>query len=363
MQHNRNFIKKIVPLCLAVIIIISCKKPPIAPETPDVNLQTKAILVLNEGLFQMNNSSLTYYSVTDSTAVTDFFEGQNNRKLGDTGNHMAIYGNKIYVILTTSSQIEVLDAQSGISIRQIPLFNQQQARQPRYIDFYQNKAYVCSFDGTVAVIDTVSLTVEKFIPVGRNPDGIKIVNHKIYASNSGGLNFPNYDNTISVIDPISQTEIKRITVEINPYKMDADSYGDLYVISRGNYGNIKSCLQIIDTHMDTLKYTFPGIEAQNLTISGDTAYLYHYDFNSQRSNFMLINVKTEQIISSNISSITAEIQTPYGISIDSPTGHIYITDARGFINQGRVVCFSVSGNKMFEFPTGLNPNSIIFLRN
>ena len=60
-------------------------------------------------------------------------------------------------------------------------------REPRYIAFHKEKAYVCSYDGTVARIDTASLAIDAMTTVGRNPDGICVQDDKLYVSNSGGL--------------------------------------------------------------------------------------------------------------------------------------------------------------------------------
>ena len=69
--------------------------------------------------------------------------------------------------MNVSSTIEVIDFQTGISIKQIPMFTDNgSSRQPRHIAFYENKAYVCSFDGTVARIDTTSLQIESFTKAG-----------------------------------------------------------------------------------------------------------------------------------------------------------------------------------------------------
>ncbi|MGQ9845941.1 MAG: YncE family protein [Bacteroidales bacterium] len=360
-QFNLIFFLVLMALCF------SCVKEPIEPEKPqDVEIDTTysaiGVYVLNEGLFNMNNSTLTFYNNSSSTAITDFFDIQNGRKLGDTGNDIAIYGNKMYIVVNVSSQLEVVNPYTGKSIKQIPFFNGNQPRQPRYIAFYKNKAFVCSFDGTVAVIDTASLVIEKFINVGRNPDGIAVVNNKVYVSNSGGLDYPNYDNTVSVIDANTLTEIKRIQVQINPYVMVPDKYGDLYVVSRGNYGDIKMCLQIIDTNTDELKYTFPNIEVLNLAINGDTAYVYYYDYVSgTEPKIMTINVKDETIINHNFISDGTIIQTPYGIAVQPITGDVFITDAKGFVNTGEVICFNKNGQKKYSFTAGLNPGHIAFL--
>lgn len=351
---------------LTLSLFYACEKEPVEPPKPFVTIDTTysnvGIYVLNEGLFNMNNSTLTYYGFSNNTPVTDFFDIQNGRKLGDTGNDIAIYGNKMYIIVNVSCQLEVVDPFTGMSIKQIPFFNGIKPRQPRYIAFHKAKAFVCSFDGTVAVIDTATLVIEKLINVGRNPDGIAVANNKVYVSNSGGLDYPNYDNTVSVIDANSLTEIKKIPVRINPYIIVPDKYGDLYVVSRGNYGNIKMCLQIIDSQTDELKYTFPDLEVLNLAINGDTAYVYYYDFmTGSGSKIMTINVKDETIISQNFITDATVVETAYGIAVDKLSGDVFVTDAHGFVNTGNVICFSNSGKKKYSFTAGLNPGHIAFL--
>ena len=103
---------------------------------------------------------------------------------------MAIYGNKIYIVVNVSSTVEVMDFTTGKSIRQIQMLRDNgSSRQPRSIAFDKDKAYVCSFDGTVARIDTTSLEIEAIITAGRNPDDICVQNNKLYVSNSGSLDY------------------------------------------------------------------------------------------------------------------------------------------------------------------------------
>jgi YVTN family beta-propeller protein len=356
----------IVTIFLFLLILSSCVDPPIEPQNPDINIDTTltsiGIYVINEGLFNMNNSTLTWYGFDSEVAITDFFEIKNGRRFGDTGNDIAIYGSKMYIVVNVSSQLEVVDAFTGISIARIPFFDGNKPRQPRCIAFHGSKAYVCSFDGTVAMIDTAGLQIQQIINVGRNPDGIAVANNKLYVSNSGGLDYPNYDNTVSVIDLNTFTEIKRIEVGINPYTITADNYGDLYVVSRGNYGEIKMKLQIIDSNTDELKYTFPDLEVLNLTIQGDTAFVYYYDYiGGGGSKIMLIDLKNETLLDNNFIKDGTVIETVYGIAVNKLTGDVFISDARGFVNTGVVHCFDRNGNKKYTFTAGLNPGKMAIL--
>lgn len=328
---------------------------------------TRKLYILCEGLFNRNNSSLALYdfSEPDSTKRLNpyFFKTVNKRRLGDTANDMQRYGSKIYIIVNVSSQIEVIDAETAVSIKRIPMFNENNvARQPRYVDFHEGKAYICSFDGTVARLDTTSLEIEAVVKVGRNPDGICITNNKIYVSNSGGLSFPNYDSTVSVVDIESFREIKKINVGLNPYKLHADSQEDVYVVTRGDYGGNNYAFHKIDSEIDEVVHTFYGLSVYNFEIHKDKAYMYNYDFNTGRNWIKVLDCITERIIDEQfIKDNSIVINTPYAICINPINDDVYVVDAQFYIFEGDVLCFDKNGNYKFRInEVGQNPNRIIF---
>ena len=352
---------KIHHLLIGLLFLLqACEKAPVAPPKIDSStLRGFGLVVLNEGLFNMNNSTITWHDFETKSAHTDWFESVNGRRLGDTGNDLVVHGGKIYVIVTVSSQLEILDANTGQSLRQIPFFDGTRPRQPRAVAFLHNKAFVCSFDGTVAVIDTATLEIERFIQVGRNPDGIATANNKIYVSNSGGLDFPNYDNTVSVIDFDTMTEIKRIPVGINPFTIRSDGGRYLYLVSRGNYADIPMRLQIIDTAIDEVVHTFTGFQALDFALGKNIAYVYYHDFMGRTgSSIMTINMDTWEIITPNFISDGTRLETIYGIYADTLAGRIFVADAKGFTTQGRIYSFNKDGELLYSFNAGLNPSSM-----
>src|SRR5665647_1060700 len=143
--------KKIFFILLSVsILVYSCddmKDVPSPNKLPATPGETGRLYVLSEGLFNMNNSTLSCIDFTKRTITPGFFTLMNDRGLGDTANDMKRYGNFLWIVVNVSSQVEIVDVNTGVSIRRIPLFNDNGvARQPRFIAFDGNKAYVCSFD-------------------------------------------------------------------------------------------------------------------------------------------------------------------------------------------------------------------------
>ena len=99
--------------------------------------------------------------------------------------------------------------------------------------------------------------MEKQTKAGKNPEGLVVQNGKLYVTNSGGLDYPNYDTTVSVIDLATFSEIKKILVGVNPGGIATDSQGDVYVVARGNHGDILPQLVRINSVTDG-RYTFPS---------------------------------------------------------------------------------------------------------
>lgn len=324
------------------------------------------LYVLCEGLFNLNNGTLAYWNGQDEPQK-DWFRQKNGRGLGDTPNDIKAYGNKLYLVVNVSSQVEVVDAKSGKSLKQIPLFTEDggekengRARQPRYIAFHQDKAYISCYDGTVARLDTASLCIDGNLKVGRHPEGLAVAKGKLYVANSGGLDNPNYDKTLSVIDLESFTEIKRIEVAINPYKVYADSQGDIYVNSRGDYNAEDYLLQRIDTDADTLAETFHDLQVLNFTIQGNTAYLYDFDFSSKYSKIFVMDMEKDEIIRENFITDGSIINTPYGLSLNPFNGDVFIADAYDYLQTGDILCFSPEGELKYRLKDiGLNPNAVV----
>jgi len=342
---------------LLILTLFSCKKD--EPENlPVEDILDNGMIVLCEGLFQHNNASVSWVDFNNNSVTNNLFTSKTGRQLGDTGNDMQQYGGKIYIVVNVSSTIEVMDASTFKSIKQIQMFNASTAKQPRRLAFHGGKVYVTCYDGFVDVIDTTSLTVNQRIQVGSNPEGLSISNNKLYVANSGGLNFPLPDSTVSVIDLNTHTELQKIKVGMNPGGVITDSQGDVYVIIRGNYAGIPSRMVRIDTQNDVLAETF-SFDASAIYPMNDQFLISFYNYTTETSTVGLFNPQTETLTSSNYIS-TAGITTFYGMKYNLTKNTIFILDAMNYTNSGYVREFSTIGVELNNYHVGLNPTKIIF---
>lgn len=356
------YLLRVACACLLTAVFLpSCRKDKDASSSV-VTTKYAGFYLLNEGNYNSNDATIDFYNFNDSVYTKDVYGTTNpdvTLGLGDVGNDIKIYGSKMYVVVNNSNKLEIVDAHTTKHLGQLTI------NQPRYVAFYNGNAYVTSYDGYVAVVDTTTFALQTQITVGRQPEEMAVVGSKLYVANSGGLDAV-YDRTVSVVDLTSNTESKKIDVAINLEHVKLDQYGDLYVTSRGNYNDTLANLYVIDTKADTVKKNF-NLSVSNLAIYKDVAYTYSgaYVLNDLGSyvyttTFATLNVKDESIVNSSFITDGSNILTPYGIAVDPASGDVYVGDANNY-SLGILYCFSSAGVKKWTKTTGYAPGHFAFL--
>lgn len=326
--------------------------------------------LLNEGNMGSNKATLDYYDFVTGSYQRNIYAEQNPsvpKELGDVGNDIQLYGNRMYAVINASNKIEVMDAHTAKRIGQVDIPN------CRYIAFHDGYAYVTSYAGPiemdpeytqrgyVARIDTATLQVQERCVVGYQPDGIAISSGKIYVANSGGYmgagKSANYERTVSVIDLATFEEEKRIEVGCNLHLIKADQRGNLWVTSRGDHRNNPSRLFVIDRQKQSVSDTI-CLPVNNFQIEGDSLYLFGINeggtATEKEINFTIIHTGTRAVVNSHFitDGTDRQLETPYGIMVHPETKDIYITDAGDYINPGFLYRFNREGKKQWSIQTG-----------
>lgn len=362
--------RRLLNILFCALLVSACDPEPvlIGHNGAVTDSNHTGVFILSEGLYNQNNSTLAWIDFSTGQPDSwnssvgrsfDCFEKSNGRRIGDTANDMILYGSRLYIAVSESSTIEILDAATCRSIRQVKMEKDGIPAQPRHLAAHDGYVYVCCFNGTVERIDTLTMKPDATVSVGRNPDGICFAGGKLYVSNSGGLDFTHPDSTVSVIDLNTFTEKKRITVRSNPGTIRTDGTS-VFVVSRGifDYGTMDyDCLlHRIDVATDLMTDTY-DIPVLNMDIVDGKAWIYRYG----SGTIQVMETETGQILQSCFITDGTSLECPYSINVGPVSGKVYICDAADYVTPGSLYCFSSDGKLEYRITgIGINPNTIQF---
>ena len=373
--------KHVLVILTAAALLASCRREDVVyyPDQTSAgrtqHTEWAGFYLLNEGNMGSNKSTLDYYDFGTATYTRNIYANANPtvvQELGDVGNDLRIYGDRLYAVINCSNLLEVMDARTARHIGSVEVPN------CRYICFEGGYAYLTSYAGPVEVgkehaqigyvakIDTAALQVVDTCLVGYQPDGICAAGGKLYVANSGGYMVPDYEDELSVIDRASFRETGRIKVAINLHRVLADSHGGIWVSSRGDYYGTPSRLFRVSSATGTVTDTI-NTATSEMCLTGDSIYLcgteYNYQTGKTTVNYGIVNVVTRSLVSDSFitDGTESEITVPYGLAVNSANGDIYVTDARDYVSPGKLVCYDRAGVRQWTVRTGDIPAHFAFL--
>jgi YVTN family beta-propeller protein len=360
---------KCITVILSCLAIASCRKYTVSPGPTGGASPSTGLYFLNLG--EEGTSSLSFYNL-NTKVIIDPYQTANGQALGQAGNDIEIYGSKMYIVVTNSNVVDIVNPHTGKLIKQDSLINSVigppwygHDKQPRNIAFNNGIAYISCHDGTVAVLDTVTFSIKATItlPGFFYQEGLAIANNKLYVADAGlGVT-----NTVSVIDLTTNKEVKRIPVIPDPVSLAADSYGNIYVLSSytddfQNYNISSGGLTIIDSKTDSARFVPTVIAGHTektsipITVNGDLVYYATGD-----NKIAVYNAKTQTSVTASFVTDGTAIQYPCSIAVNALTGEVYIGDAKDDISNGSIDVFDKTGKLEYSFPTGVFPVGIKLL--
>ncbi len=370
--------RHLLNILLVLLVTVSCRKEEEIVLSTNSQVatpyfgDTKGLFLLNEGSMGSNKATLDYFDYESGVYSKNIFAERNPNvtyELGDVGNDIQIYGQRVYAVINCSNLVEVMTLSTAEHVGSFTIPN------CRYITFDGDYAYVSSYAGTslgdgrrlgyVAKVDLSTLTVVGECSVGYQPEQMVVAGGKLYVANSGGYNVPDYDNRLSVIDITSFTLDKDIEVAINLHHLELDKYGYLWISSRGDYASTPSKTYILNTATDEVVKSL-DLSNSNMACSGDILYVISSEWSNASSlssvNYAVVDVVTQEIISDNFitDGTDSNITIPYGIAVNSETGEIFITDAKNYVTPGKMYCYAADGTLQWSVTTGDIPSCVAF---
>lgn len=350
----------------------SCKKDdeePVIQIQPLTEHEAIGVYVLNEGVYSSeigaSESSITFYSIKDNSTEQDYYKKVNGQSLGVNANYLKSYGSKLYCVVTgtegdQNSYVDVMDLNTGKSIKRIVFYAASSSKMPRYITFDKGKAYVSAYDGSVSKIDTSSLNIEASVQLSKGLEQLVIAKNKLYVANSKHPFHEGKANVVSVVDLNTFTKVRDIEVNTNPTGLTLSSTGDLFVSSQGTYSDTwefqnNASVTRIDVNTDTKKDIYKynsGKQAVSLTSHNGLTYAYGEGV-----------LKVFSVFDGSLGVDFVKDNTSIGytneLTIEALSNNVYISDSGDF-SAGKVICFEKNGKKKFDFIAQAFPKSVAF---
>lgn len=347
---KRDFLKIAGFALVSSLIFTACDK-----DEENASLQfSNATLVVCEGNFEKNEGSID--AIVSGKVEQDIYSSINEAPLGDVVQSLTIINDKAYIVVYNSQKIEVADANTFKNIGTIKGFSY-----PRYvIEANENEIFVSNGNGYednyIYVVNTLSLEKTDSIAAGIGPNTMVASNGKLFIANMGGWSTA---NTVTVIDINTKKIEKNITVGDIPSDMEVDAEGNIIVLCKGA-NQYDENWNVIGSSNSTLV----SINASSMDVT--TIKEFDHQVNSYGSNLLAYNNGTIYYVDGGVYSIEGSTETKiieendiYGLSIDSKTNEIWITQAP-YSSAHQVKQYNNAGELVSSYTVGNYPNDIIF---
>lgn len=334
-----------------------------APVNPDPVEEAHLSYVLNQGsMYSGIDGTLDVLAEGDSAYLSNQFFAVNGQSLGDSPQEGVTYGSHLYVAVYGSNIVWVLDRLT-LKIKAMV-----QTNEPEGICAAAGAVFVSNNDGYVSRIDTTTLTVTGRVAVGPNPAQMTAVGKDVYVSISDGYNSANgYADGFKVakIDAESFEVTSQITVGMNPGPLCADSLGNVYVVARGNYGDIAPAVWKIRTNGAASYFC----EGSDVACNGGKLYVLNNYTNWYADpvvsilSYAAYDVADGSCLTKELLKGQPQPESPTFIRVSPRDGHVYVgssASAYDYTSPGYLYRYDGEGRFVAKYNAGVAPCSIIF---
>ncbi len=321
---------------------------------------SNGVFILNEGNFNQDNATLSFYDYTEEELFNEVFFAANGVPLGDVAQSMTIHNKIAYVVLNNSGKIYIFDPVSMKYIDKISGL-----ASPRFIYFADNlKAYISDMHSkSIYVYNAEQQEITKEINLNNyNSFNQHSTEQMVGIGDFVFVTCWSYDNKVLVIDRATDLLVDSIEVGKQPNSIQLDQNNKIWVLSDGGFagsafGQELASLSRIDPYSREVEAEFQfrdmNSSPTNLYLNGSMDTLYYIDGGVYRMPVMEKSLPETPLIK-------AYDHTYYSMAVDPDRHIIYLGDAVDYQQNGWIYRFTPSGAAIDSFRVGINPGYIYF---
>jgi hypothetical protein len=338
--------KKIHLTLFASLLLIGCAKEDSTNFAGDFS---NGFFILNEGTFNFGNASLDFYYSNKDSLADNVFQKTNQASLGDVAQSMIRTNKYLIMVVNNSQKIEVLDINTLKRVKTITGFDS-----PRYIymldtaralvtELYNKKVHIVDIEkGVIEQSKEAFGWGEKMISV-QNNIWIQIKKHPsepngkkgfiIYSPSNGMFSNIEYND-----EPISH--------------LFAQNY--LWILAKKDDSTSRLIAHDPLT-MDLLstEIKFDKTASPRYLIYDNNQSLFYYE----ARKIWKVDISNPKVSFTAVTFIDlSHLQNVYNLQFYKQ--HIFVFDAKNYIQRGIIEQYDVNGNKIKTIQAGIIPHEI-----
>ena len=327
------------------------------------------LMILNEGSWP-NKSTIDLLDLSNKKFYADIFAQANPDEaqgIGNGGNDIELAGNMIWLAMNASNLILGLNPYTFKVEVRIEL------ESPRSMVSDDKYLYVSSYGsalyggapmpGRVFRIKLEDYTYTS-LNVGYQPEGMAIMDGKLYVANSGGYN-EEKDNRIHVIDLETFDIDKVLELPVSNLNMMRKVNDELWVSTYASYTpkfEITAPSKLAVVTKDGTATVIEGVHADKITHSDGQIYAIGNDAEmTYGSDYCLYKVDstTKEVTTTHFKGTGMErVANPYCILVNPFTSDVIIADAN-FTGDSKLHCFTSGFNHRWTVTTGVGTGHLL----
>jgi hypothetical protein len=348
---------------MGTVLFSACSDDDNNNKEPKINEEISGAYFFNFGSHNNGGSSVTRYDFRKDETTNKYFETQNpGMTINSNIQYGAVYNDTIYLMGNASDEIISVNLEfkpTGNAVRE-------GIEKPRFFVGEGDYLYISCLganpdwkempDSYIAIYNTRTRKVEDKIALPGGPEGLAIVNGKLYAA-------LNYRTQVAVID-LSTKAIEFIDMPAVSSYFLKDGSENLYVTLVSTHSNKsdKAGLGYINTGTGELEdnYVLEGVSstyASILTTNSDRSTLYLVAaVGGEPGSIFAFDTKTGEF-----SKFIENLSGVNGVEINPVNKDIYVLQSGSVSEAGIVSIYNAEGTHQKDLNVGISPYWALFL--
>lgn len=334
-------------IVLFALLLFSCKEDKPVPPVLDIH-KGQSVFILNEGNFMWGNASLSHINLNTMQIREDVFSAHNQRPVGDVLNSALSVNGQFWLIVNNSQKIErlneiTLQALEPIHGLHSPRFGARVGLGKVYVtDLHANRIHI---------INETSGVLSGHIPVSGWTEGLVLSQGYVWVCNTSA-------DRLYKINPELDQIVDSVQVGDAPRSVVSDKDGKIWVLCEGGIPPQETAGSLWKIDPVSVSAELSLSHAQNsdhpsrLSISPDGSLLYWLKDGVFRMAIGETVLPGQAWIPSNGKLF-------YGLGI-SPVNDIFVSDAKDYVQKGKVYRYSADGLPNGTWDAGIIPGGFYF---